>query len=68
MDQIQNAMNSFSGGNNEQKAGGQQSSSGGSGNFLGGLGNKINTAAGGGPESEKNEDLLDKGETHCLSN
>ena len=31
------------------------------GGFLGGIGNKLNAAAGGGPESEKNEDLLDKG-------
>ncbi|KAJ9630427.1 hypothetical protein H2203_000948 [Taxawa tesnikishii (nom. ined.)] len=36
----------------------QQESSGG---FLGGIGNKLNAAAGGGPESEKNEDYLDKG-------
>jgi hypothetical protein len=34
----------------------------GGGGFLAGLGNKLNAAAGGGPESEKNEDLLDKGE------
>ncbi|KAI1614492.1 hypothetical protein EDD36DRAFT_436213 [Exophiala viscosa] len=34
---------------------------GGGGNFLGGLGNKLNAAAGGGPTSEKNEDMLDKG-------
>ncbi|KAG9602195.1 hypothetical protein KCU77_g3400, partial [Aureobasidium melanogenum] len=32
-----------------------------SGGFLGGIGNKLNAAAGGGPESEKNEDYLDKG-------
>lgn len=31
------------------------------GGFLGGLGNKLNSAAGGGRESEKNEDYLDKG-------
>ncbi|KAI4749680.1 hypothetical protein E4T50_00188 [Aureobasidium sp. EXF-12298] len=47
---------------------GQQSSvqqvpaqQGESGGFLGGIGNKLNAAAGGGPESEKNEDYLDKG-------
>ena len=31
------------------------------GGFLGGIGDKLNSAAGGGKESEKNEDLLDKG-------
>ena len=36
----------------------QQQSSGG---FLGGIGDKLNSAAGGGRESEKNEDYLDKG-------
>ncbi|PGH01662.1 hypothetical protein GX51_05108 [Blastomyces parvus] len=33
----------------------------GGGGFLSGLGNKMNHAAGGGRESEKNEDMLDKG-------
>ncbi|KLJ12804.1 hypothetical protein EMPG_12168 [Blastomyces silverae] len=33
----------------------------GSGGFLSGIGNKLNHAAGGGRESEKNEDMLDKG-------
>ena len=37
----------------EQKQGG--------GGFLGGIGDKFNSAAGGGKESEKNEDYLDKG-------
>jgi hypothetical protein len=39
-----------------------------SGGFLGGLGDKLNGAAGGGRESEKNEDYLDKGTTasSCL--
>ncbi|TKX25312.1 hypothetical protein C1H76_2545 [Elsinoe australis] len=53
------------GSNNEQGQQQQQSSSGeqkqGGGGFLGGIGDKINTAAGGGRESEKNEDYLDKG-------
>ncbi|KAF2842902.1 hypothetical protein M501DRAFT_38146 [Patellaria atrata CBS 101060] len=31
------------------------------GGFMSGLGEKFNTAAGGGRESEKNEDMLDKG-------
>jgi len=39
---------------------GQQSSSNGGG-FLGGITDKLNSAAGGGRESEKNEDALDKG-------
>ncbi|KAJ4380052.1 hypothetical protein N0V86_004359 [Didymella sp. IMI 355093] len=39
-------------------SGEQQQSSGG---FLGGIGDKLNSAAGGGRESEKNEDYLDKG-------
>jgi len=32
------------------------------GGFLGGIGDKLNSAAGGGRESEKNEDYLDKGQ------
>jgi hypothetical protein len=43
----------------------QQTTEGGraeqSGGFLGGIGEKLNSAAGGGKESEKNEDYLDKG-------
>ncbi|KAF2474865.1 uncharacterized protein BDR25DRAFT_280457 [Lindgomyces ingoldianus] len=31
------------------------------GGLFGGIGNKLNEAAGGGRESEKNEDMLDKG-------
>ncbi|OCT54406.1 hypothetical protein CLCR_00970 [Cladophialophora carrionii] len=73
MDQLKGAFNSFSGGNNDQanKQGTTQQSSsgsgsgsgsgGGGGGFLGGLGDKFNSAAGGGRESEKNEDYLDKG-------
>lgn len=49
---------------NDQSSSGQQQSSGGGG-FLGGIGDKLNSAAGGGKESEKNEDYLDKG-TCCL--
>lgn len=37
----------------EQKSGG--------GGFLGGIGDKLNAAAGGGPESEKNETVVGKG-------
>ena len=45
-------------------SGGQEQSQGG---FLGGLGNKLNSAAGGGRESEKDEDYLDKGTGSSLS-
>jgi hypothetical protein len=66
MDFVKKAM-----GGNEQQGQGQNqattqegsSSSGNqeSGGFLSGIGNKMNEAAGGGKESEKNEDYLDKG-------
>jgi hypothetical protein len=56
------------GGNNQQQSNQQGSSSGeqqqqssGGGGFLSGIGDKMNSAAGGGRESEKNEDYLDKG-------
>jgi hypothetical protein len=66
-------VNKFTGGSNSQSQGqtsneqitssgsaeGQQQQS--SGGFLGGIGDKLNSAAGGGRESEKNEDYLDKG-------
>merc|ERR1712137_463215 len=64
-------VNKFTGGSgntqgqsvNEQVVQGQGSEqkSSGSGGFLGGIGDKLNSAAGGGKESEKNEDYLDKG-------
>jgi hypothetical protein len=38
----------------------QQQNSGKNGGFFGGIGDKLNSAAGGGKESEKNEDMLDK--------
>ncbi|KAF3034693.1 hypothetical protein E8E12_005071 [Didymella heteroderae] len=60
-------VNKMTGGGNSQSqdqstgsAGGQQQQQG-SGGFLGGIGDKLNSAAGGGRESEKNEDYLDKG-------
>ncbi|KAK5552499.1 hypothetical protein LTR46_009546 [Exophiala xenobiotica] len=64
MDQLKGALNSFTGGgNNEQtpQQSGQQQGSSSGGGFLGGLGDKFNSAAGGGRESERNEDYLDKG-------
>jgi len=58
-----------SGNNNQQTGSNEQSAQGsasgqqqsGGGGFLGGIGDKLNSAAGGGKESEKNEDYLDKG-------
>ena len=38
----------------------QQQNSGNSGGFFGSIGDKLNSAAGGGKDSEKNEDMLDK--------
>ena len=49
------------GDNKEQKEG--ENKEQGGGGFLGGIGDKINSAAGGGKESEKNEDYLDKGQS-----
>ena len=66
MDFVKNAIGGGNNNNNNQ-AGGQGQQPGGSseqqsgGGFLGGLGDKLNGAAGGGRESEKNEDYLDKG-------
>ena len=64
-------VNKFAGGNsNEQQQTGQPGQSvneqvandkNSGGGFLGGIGDKLNSAAGGGKESEKNEDYLDKG-------
>lgn len=59
MDSLKGAMNSFTGGANETSNTEAQSSSAGGG--LGGIGDKLNSALGGGRESEKNEDYLDKG-------
>lgn len=53
------------GSNNEAPASGENKEEGG---FLSGIGNKINSAAGGGKESEKNEDYLDKGAWTLPSN
>ena len=47
--------------NNQEQSQGDQ----GSGGFLGSLGDKLNAAAGGGKESEKNEDMLDKGKPYA---
>lgn len=73
MDFLKNAAGSLGGNNNNNQQQGQQGqqggnpeqqqqgSSGGGGGFLDGIMNKAHGAAGGGPESEKNEDYLDKG-------
>lgn len=62
MDSLKNAVGM--GDNNKQApTESTEQSSGGGGGFLGGLGDKFNSAAGGGKESEKNEDYLDKGQS-----
>jgi hypothetical protein len=64
MDFLKNAAGQLQGGQQQgQSSEGQQKqdSSSSGGGFLGGLGDKFNSAAGGGRESEKNEDYLDKG-------
>lgn len=77
MDALKNAVGM--GGNNQQTPRNMQGSANpeGSSNqpveqkqgggFLGGLGDKFNSAAGGGRESEKNEDFLDKGALATLA-
>lgn len=64
MDKLNETISSFTGSNNQQ--GQTQGQSQGQaekkdGGFLGGITDKLNSAAGGGRESEKNEDVLDKG-------
>lgn len=55
-----NGQNQQGGQQQEGRVGeGEQKKEGGG--FLDGLGEKFNSAAGGGRESEKNEDALDKG-------
>ena len=61
MDFVKNLTGGGNSNNNQnqpQATGSQQKSEGG---FLGGIGDKLNNAAGGGAEGEKNEDGLDKG-------
>jgi len=60
MDFIKNAMGSSESNQQGQPTQSTEQKSGGGG-FMGGLGDKFNSAAGGGKESEKNEDYLDKG-------
>ncbi len=66
MDLLKSAM---SGGDGQNKNGNESTSGegGGGGGFLGGMTDKLNSAAGGGRESEKNEDMLDKGMCVCNS-
>ena len=63
MDFLKNAVSgdNKSEGNQQSQPTENSSGGGGGGGFLGGIGDKFNSAAGGGKESEKNEDLLDKG-------
>ncbi|GAD96453.1 conserved hypothetical protein [Paecilomyces variotii No. 5] len=60
MDALKNLAGGIGGGQNQNQQSSSDSKQGG-GDFLSGLGDKINTAAGGGKESEKKEDYLDKG-------
>ncbi|KIW03264.1 uncharacterized protein PV09_05484 [Verruconis gallopava] len=63
MDFLKDAASKFSEGQKANAPVGEQNAQSGNsgGGFLGGLGDKLNSAAGGGRESEKNEDMLDKG-------
>src|SRR6186713_2799706 len=66
MDFVKNLTGGGEGSNQNQNQGqgqapqGEQKQEGGG--FFGGIGDKLNSAAGGGKESEKNEDYIDKGE------
>ena len=65
MDFVKSMTGGGSGDNDDSKknsSSDQKNNESGGGGFLSGIGNKLNAAAGGGPESEKNEDYLDKGE------
>ncbi|KAI9865915.1 MAG: hypothetical protein M1813_001882 [Trichoglossum hirsutum] len=62
MDSLKNAFGGSGQRHDEQRHGEQQNEGGsGSGDLLDRLGDKLNSAAGGGKESEKKEDYLDKG-------
>ena len=58
MDFVKNAM---SGGDGGKEGQGDSRSGGNGGGFLDDICDKLNSAAGGGKESEKNEDLIDEG-------
>lgn len=69
MDFVNKALGGNSSSNeNQQPSNTEQKSEGGSGGFLGGLGDKLNNAGGGGAQGEKDEDALDKGNPSSLSN
>jgi hypothetical protein len=68
-------VKNFTGGDNSQEQNKGQnpkrqqekvSNKQGRGGFLGGFGDKLNSAAGGGRGSEKDEDILDKGKLSSL--
>jgi len=60
MDYVKNLTGGGNSNTNEnQRSTGEQKQGGGG--FMSGIGDKFNSAAGGGRESEKNEDYLDKG-------
>jgi hypothetical protein len=71
MDFVKNAMGGGNNNNNNNENAGQNQQASGSGQkseggFLGGIGDKLNSAAGGGEAGEKKEDYLDKGMQHYL--
>ena len=64
MDFLKNAVSGDNKGESNQQSQPTENSSSrnaGGGGLFSGIGDKFNSAAGGGKESEKNEDLLDKG-------
>lgn len=61
MDSIKDTVSSFTGSSDNSGNDSQNQGQGSGGGFLNGLGDKLNSAAGGGRESEKKEDYLDKG-------
>ena len=69
MDFLKNAMGKDQSSSGQPTEQGQMAGQkqGGGGGFLSGIGDKFNSAAGGGRESEKNEDYLDKGVCYLSS-
>ena len=63
MDFVKKAMGGSESNTQEAPTHSNQQTSSSGGGFLSGMGDKLNSAAGGGRESEKNEDYLDKGKS-----
>jgi hypothetical protein len=69
MDSLKNTVSSFTGSSDAKQdlpSNGSQNQHPGGGGILGGVGDKLNSLAGGGRESEKDEDYLDKGGSPLL--